>query len=251
MPKRIASLVPSQTELLFSLGLDEEVIGITKFCIHPEKWFETKTRIGGTKNLNLEKIIALSPDLIIANKEENIKESIEELSKIFPVWVSDIANFKDSIKMIKDIGQLVGKEKDAIFLSNEIQGQFSLMEHNLKSKNHFPVNSCYLIWKDPYMTIGGDTFINDILEKAGFKNAFADSFRYPEITIEDIRQLNCEVIMLSSEPFPFTQLHIKELKAQLPEAKIILVNGELFSWYGSRLLKAPGYFKTLLQNVFD
>ena len=251
VPKRIVSLVPSQTELLYSLGLDEEVVGITKFCVHPKQWFNMKTRIGGTKNLNMEKIIALSPDLIIANKEENIKESVEELSEIFPVWISDIANLRDSIKMIKDISQLVGKEQDGLSLSYEIDQLFRSLETNFKSRNHLQVNTCYLIWKDPYMTIGGDTFINDMLEKAGFKNVFADRFRYPEINIEDIRQLNCDVIMLSSEPFPFTQLHINELAVLLPEAKIVLVDGEMFSWYGSRLLRAPAYFKTLLQNVFD
>lgn len=251
VPKRIVSLVPSQTELLYSLGLDEEVVGITKFCVHPEKWFKTKTRIGGTKNLNIEKIISLSPDLIIANKEENVKESVDELSKLFPVWITDIADLDDSIKMIKDISQLVGKEKDGIELSDKIKQLFESLNTDQQIINHFPVKACYLIWKEPYMTIGGDTFINAMLEKAGFKNVYADRLRYPEITINDIKKLNCEVVMLSSEPFPFTQMHVKELKSLLPEARIILVDGEMFSWYGSRLLKSPEYFNTLLQNVFE
>ena len=251
VPKRIISLVPSQTELLYTLGLEEEVVGITKFCVHPEKWFKTKTRIGGTKNLNIEKIISLSPDLIIANKEENVKESVDELSKLFPVWITDIADLDDSIKIIKDISQLVGKEIDGRLISNKIKHIFRLIESKQQLMNHVPVKTCYLIWKEPYMTIGGDTFINDMLKKAGFLNVFADRGRYPEVTVEAIRQLNCEVIMLSSEPFPFTQLHVKELKALLPAAKIILVDGEMFSWYGSRLLKSPEYFNTLLQNVFE
>ncbi len=251
LPKRIVSLVPSQTELLYSLGLEEEVIGITKFCIYPNKWFKTKTQIGGTKNLNIEKIISLSPNLIIANMEENVKESVEELCKLYPVWMTDIANLDDSIKMIEDISQLIGKEQNGIILSDKIKHLFRSLDSSKISEEYQPVNACYLIWRDPYMTIGGDTFINDMLEKAGFLNVFAKFNRYPKISIEAIRQSNCEVVMLSSEPFPFSEKHIKELKAILPEVKIILVNGEMFSWYGSRLLKSPGYFKTLLQNVFE
>src|ERR1700741_3198050 len=95
IPQRIISLVPSQTELLFDLGLDKEVVGITKFCVHPPEWFQTKTRVGGTKQLKIDLIKQLQPDLIIANKEENVKEQIEELEKHFPVWISDVNNLED------------------------------------------------------------------------------------------------------------------------------------------------------------
>jgi ABC-type Fe3+-hydroxamate transport system substrate-binding protein len=239
-PKRIISLVPSQTELLHDLGLDEEVIGITKFCVHPEKWFRTKTRIGGTKTVNIEKIKELQPDLIIANKEENVKEQIEELEKHFPVFVTDVNSLDDAYQMIYSVGNLVQKTVSAQRMISNINLGFG--EISTLSKNY---SAAYLIWKDPYMTIGGDTFIDDMLYYAGFVNVFSDKSRYPEITIEDLKISGCELLLLSSEPYPFKQKHIDELQEQLPNIKIILVDGEMFSWYGSRLLHAPKYFQEL------
>jgi len=245
-PQKIISLVPSQTELLFDLGLDEEVIGITKFCVHPEHWFKTKTRVGGTKQLHLEKIKQLQPDLLIANKEENVQQQIEELAKDFLVWVSDINNLNDALEMISVIGKIVNKEEKVKQISNGIQESFA----QLQTANH-KLQTCYLIWKDPFMTIGGDTLINDMLNHAGFQNLFEEQTRYPEITIEQLQTKNCQLLLLSSEPFPFKQKHIAELQPLLPNTKIILVDGEMFSWYGSRLLKAPAYFQQLQNQVLS
>lgn len=250
-PSRIVSLVPSQTELLFDLGLEDEVIGITKFCVHPDKWFKKKTRIGGTKTINIEKIKGLQPDLIIANKEENEQEQIEELAKDFPVWVSDVNTLNDAYEMMEAIGTLTGKIEEAQTLIIRIKTNFSQRQTpNAKPK------TCYLIWKDPYMTVGGDTFINDMLNHAGFKNIFQDRKRYPEVTIAQLQTANlptgqagCQLLLLPSEPYPFKQKHIDELRRQLPDTKIILVDGELFSWYGSRLLQVPAYFKNLQQQI--
>lgn len=245
-PKRIISLVPSQTELLFDLGLEEEVIGITKFCIHPENWFRNKTRIGGTKTLHIDKIRKLNPDLIIANKEENIKDQIETLAQEFPVWISDVNNLTEALEMIEQIGLITGKKQPAEDLTKRIEAaflNFKSQTSNLKSK------TCYLIWKDPYMTIGGDTFIHDILIEAGYNNIFATQQRYPAITIADLQAANCEVLFLSSEPYPFKQKHIEELQAQLPHTKILLVDGEAFSWYGSRLLHTPAYLQQLQEEI--
>src|SRR5215472_11297728 len=119
-PQRIISLVPSQTELLYDLGLDEEVVGITKFCVHPEKWFKTKTRVGGTKNIDTQKILSLKPDLLIANKEENVKGQIDALQKFTQVYISDVKNFADAISMISAVGKLVGKEFKSTTLIKEI-----------------------------------------------------------------------------------------------------------------------------------
>jgi ABC-type Fe3+-hydroxamate transport system substrate-binding protein len=246
LPVRIISLVPSQTELLFHLGLTTEVVGITKFCIHPDNWFHTKTRIGGTKNLNIEKIKSLNPDLIIANKEENDRAQIEQLAKEFPVWISDIKNLEDAIKMIMDVGVIINKKNEAEELCSQIKTGFEnykIHTPNLKPK------TCYLIWKDPYMTTGGDTFIHDMLQHAGFDNVFADKTRYPQITPEDLHMANCHLLILSSEPYPFQPKHKKDLEKMLPEIKVILADGEMFSWYGSRLLLAPAYFKTLHDEV--
>ena len=249
IPKRIVSLVPSQTELLHYLGLDEETVGITKFCVHPGKWFRTKTRVGGTKAINSSIIDKLQPDLIIANKEENVKEQIEQLAKDYPVWITDVNNLEDATKMIKDIGELTSKQKEANLLLKEITTEFDNLTSEDQTQNP-KLQTTYLIWRNPYMTIGGDTFINDMLLKCGFKNIFANKLRYPEVTIEELHIANCQLLLLSSEPYPFKQKHINELSRQLPNCKIVLVDGEMFSWYGSRLLLAPDYFKTLISSLF-
>ena len=243
-PSRIISLVPSQTELLFDLGLDEQVLGITKFCVHPDKWFRTKTRIGGTKQLNMEIIHQLQPDLVIANKEENVKEQIEELEKYFPVWISDINYLDDAYEMIEQIGLITEREKIATEIITLIQENFARLP---APGSRF--QTVYLIWQKPFMTIGGDTFIHSILEATGFKNMYADKTRYPKLTIEELQAKKPELIVLSSEPFPFKQKHINEIQIKLPDTKIVLADGEMFSWYGSRLIKVPGYLKELLETL--
>ena len=244
LPQRIISLVPSQTELLHYLGLETETIGITKFCVHPQSWFKTKERIGGTKTVNLDKIKKLKPDLIIANKEENVREQIEELAADYPVWLTDVNNLADALQMIKDIGILTGKTETATALINSISIGFKAMPKTEES-----VETAYLIWRKPYMSVGGDTFINDMLLQCGFENIFTSQKRYPAITIAQLQTVNCQLLLLSSEPYPFKQKHIDELSSQLPGTKIILADGEFFSWYGSRLLKAPAYFKQLINEI--
>ncbi len=243
-PQRIISLVPSQTELLYDLGLDEEVVGITKFCVHPEKWFRTKTRIGGTKNINIEKIIALKPYLVIANKEENIKNEVEALKAFTEVYVSDVFNLHDAIKMILTIGEIVDKSDAATTLTTLIKENFAALGSFKQERS-----VVYLIWQKPFMAAGGDTFINDMMQYCGMQNMFANKLRYPETTLKELQALDCDVLLLSSEPFPFKQKHIDELQPYLPKTKIILVDGEMFSWYGSRLLHAAEYFKQLSNSL--
>jgi ABC-type Fe3+-hydroxamate transport system substrate-binding protein len=246
IPKRIISLVPSQTELLYDLGLDEEVIGITKFCIHPDEWFKSKTRIGGTKQLHIQKIKDLQPDLIIANKEENVQDQIEELAMDFPVWISDVNHLNNALEMISSLGKLTGKMKEAGMINDKINDSFARLR-----TSDFILRTCYLIWRDPFMTVGGDTFINDMLSLAGFQNIFSDKKRYPEISIEELRSAGCRLLLLSSEPFPFKQKHVDELQQLLPDTKILLADGEMFSWYGSRLIKAPAYFQELQNQLLS
>ena len=267
---RIVSLVPSQTELLYDLGLGERVAGITKFCVHPDEWFRTKTRVGGTKQLKQAVIQSLHPDLIIANKEENEKEQIEELALHYPVWISDIHNLDDACEMIGQIGTIVDRETRAMEMITAIKENFSGLQlhpgdkaftDKLKGRGDHTsfgyrlptpnsrLLTAYLIWQKPFLTAGGDTFIHAMLEAAGFENIFAGRSRYPEITIEELRDAGCECLLLSSEPFPFKQKHIDELQPLLPETKILLVDGEMFSWYGSRLLQAPRYFSYLMGQI--
>lgn len=243
LPKRIISLVPSQTELLFDLGLDEEVVGITKFCIHPKEQFKKKVKIGGTKTLNIDKIRALNPDLIIANKEENQQEQIEELAQEFPVWISDINTLAEALTMIKQVGELVATKAKAAQIADTIKANFDNLIPSSK-----PLKAAYFIWKDPYMLAGKHTFIDDMLTYSGFENVLSES-RYPEIDLETLQQLQPQVILLSTEPYPFKQKHVEALKQHFPNTFIALVDGEMFSWYGSRLLKAPAYFSNLYKNL--
>jgi ABC-type Fe3+-hydroxamate transport system substrate-binding protein len=242
-PKRIVSLVPSQTELLYSLGLEEEVVGITKFCIRPQTWFKTKQRVGGTKTINIEAVKKLQPDVIIANKEENVKEQVEALQNIAPVWISDIETMEDALEMIQSVGKMVNKTNKADKIAFDIKNRF-LQIHPLKTK----LRTAYLIWKDPYMAAGNDTFINDMMNRCGLNNIYEDRQRYPQVTIEELLLRNCQLLLLSSEPYPFKEKHIDELQQQLPNTTIALADGEMFSWYGSRLLLAPAYFTELLSQ---
>ncbi len=244
LPRRIVSLVPSQTELFFYLGLHKEVIGITKFCIHPADWLQSKVKVGGTKQLKVDLIQSLQPDLVIANKEENVKEQVEAIEKFCPVWTSNISTISEAYQMMKCIGSITGKEEEANLLVEEIQKSF--LPASVTNK----IKAAYLIWRNPYMTVGGDTFINDIMQMAGFENAFGHQKRYPEVTINDLKETGCKVILLSSEPYPFQQKHITELQQQLPHAKIVLADGEMFSWYGSRMLNAASYFVKLKESLF-
>ena len=244
-PKRIISIVPSQTELLFYLGLDKEIIGITKFCTHPADKFKSTPKIGGTKQLVIDKIKALKPDLIIANKEENEKQQVEALIGICPVWISDISNLADALDMIERVGALVGKEGEAKTLAKTINQKF----HRLK----LPIinlSVTYLIWRKPYMVAGKGTFIDDMLQKCGLINVFENN-RYPEIDDKTLITVHPDVILLSSEPFPFRDKHITEFKALVPNSKVILVDGEMFSWYGNRLLHSPQYFDKLVKRLID
>ncbi|MFZ9027499.1 MAG: ABC transporter substrate-binding protein [Crocinitomicaceae bacterium] len=239
-PKRIVSLVPSQTELLFDLGLREEVVGITKFCVHPNEWFRTKQRIGGTKQLQIDKIRELEPDLIIANKEENNREDIEALAEEFPVWVSDVKTIEDARNLITDLGDLVSQRENAVALLKEFDAQFE----KLNSQRTSGKKAIYLIWSNPNMVAGSDTFINAMMKVAGLENAIKEE-RYPELDSCDYE--TPDLVLLSSEPFPFKEKHVDEFLQMFPEADVKIVDGEMFSWYGSRLLKAPDYLLNLFQ----
>ncbi len=246
-PEKIISLVPSQTELLFYLGLEKEVVGITKFCIHPKEQFQKKTKIGGTKNMNIEKIATLLPDLIIGNKEENEKLQIEQLEQQFPVWMSDINQLEDAFEMINQIGELTNRSKKANELNHHLNLLFSGFIKKADSTTF--KSAAYLIWRKPFMVAAKHTFINEMLKVAGFKNVFNHLERYPEVTLETLSKANPEVILLSSEPYPFKEKHVAEIQQFCPQSKVKLVDGEMFSWYGNRLMHAIRYFETLRKEL--
>lgn len=248
-PKRIVSLVPSQTELLNDLGLEESIVGITKFCVHPFHFKSTKKIIGGTKKVHFEKIRLLQPDIIIANKEENTIEIVEQLSKICPVWVTDIITLEDNLKMIADFGTLFNKRTEAQKWTDKIN--FAHKDFLSFIKNRESQKVAYFIWANPYMVAGNNTFINEMLKLNNFQNIYENrEERYPEIIIQKMRiQGDPDLVLLSSEPFPFTDEHAFELGRFTHHAKTVFVDGEMFSWYGSRLVKAFTYFKKLQESI--
>lgn len=244
MPRRIISIVPSQSELLWDLGLREELIGITKFCIHPVEMFKSVERVGGTKTLDLEKIRKLKPDLIIGNKEENEKSQIEELQKEFNVWTSDIFNFGDAQEMIKSVGEILGTEQTANKINEQLRKTIPEIKDIFSNQR-----VVYFIWNKPYMLAGGNTFINHVLNYSGFINAAEYLERYPEVSNEQLKEMKPEFCFLSSEPFPFKEKHQEEIESFLPGVKTLIVDGELFSWYGSRLLQLPQYLQELKKMI--
>ncbi len=242
-PQRIVSLVPSQTELLFALGVGERVAGVTRYCLHPDEALKRCAVIGGTKRFDVERIRELRPDLAIGNKEENYRDGIERLSEFCPVWLSDIERFDDALAMIGAIGQLTNRADAAAAMTARISAGWSGLPAAGGRR------AAYLIWKKPWMAAGCETFVDTVLGRLGFTNVFGDEPRYPEFTLDALRKLRPEIVMLSSEPFPFTHEHVAALADEMPGVRVIRVDGEMFSWYGSRLELAPAYFKTLLAEL--
>lgn len=240
-PFRIVSLVPSQTELLVDLGLEERLVGITKFCIHPAGLKKRVQVVGGTKNLHIDKIRALKPDLIIGNKEENTQSDIEILEKEFPVWMSDIYTLDDAVDMIVKIGELTQTDEKANDLVTQIQKGFQNLELPILERRKV----AYFIWKDPWMCAGRETFIDDVLTRIGLQNVVTTS-RYPEFT--DHFEIP-DLIFLSSEPFPFTTEHVELMRRKYPNSQVMIVDGEAFSWYGSRLIHAAEYIQKLTREL--
>lgn len=247
-PKRIVSIVPSQTELLYELGLEDAIVGITKFCVHPIHFKATKKIVGGTKNVNFEKIKALQPDIIIANKEENTKEIVAELSQICPVIVTDIVTIEDNLQMILDFGKLFNRRTEAQKWHDKINFSYHDFKQFVKDKPS--KKAAYFIWKNPYMVAGKDTYINTLLELNHFENIYATKGRYPEVELKRIRlEGDPDLVFLSSEPYPFKDEDAFEIGRFTHHAKTVFVDGEMFSWYGSRLLKAFEYFKILHNRI--
>lgn len=244
-PKRIVSLVPSQTELLCDLGLEEQIVGVTKFCVHPFYLKEIKEVIGGTKQVHIDKIKVLQPDIIIANKEENTFEIFEELKGICPIWVTDIVSLDDNNQMINDFGVLFNRRTDAKKWIDKIKFAQKDFMNFVKDKPVYDV--AYFIWRNPFMVAGNNTFINELLKINKFSNIYANrEERYPEIIINRIKlDGDPELVFLSSEPYPFKEEHAFEIGRHTHHGKTIFVDGEMFSWYGTRVVKAFEYFKII------
>jgi ABC-type Fe3+-hydroxamate transport system substrate-binding protein len=250
-PERIVSLVPSQTELLFDLGLKNKIVGITRYCVEPKELVAEIPKVGGTKKLNIEHIRSLEPDLVIANKEENTKEDVEKIQEFAPVWVSVVSNFNEAIKMILDIGEITNQAQKAQWIVANIIEKKDYFVEKVAKKGILGKTVLYFIWRKPFMIVGTDTFINSMLELCGLENLASKvngiEGRYPKIDIDVLKRINPDYVFLSTEPYPFSEKHIPEFKEIFPLSQIKIVRGDYFSWYGSRMLKAFDYFAELFE----
>lgn len=237
-PKRIISLVPAITETMYHIGLEKEIVGRTRFCKFPEDKVKSAINIGGTKDIKLDRIHELKPDLIIAEKEENTKEIVETLEQHYPVFVFEVQHFNDVFRMLNDLGRLTGREENAATLSKQIKVAFKNLPHASGKR------VAYVIWKKPYMVVGKNTYINSLIEEMGFINPFTETEgRYPVVTDLDFKQAELEEVFLATEPYPFRESHLDEFRGMLPDVKIRIVDGEMF-WYGAKMVEAATYFKT-------
>ena len=248
VPKRIVSLVPSQTELLYDLALENELVGITKFCVHPYHLKSTKTIVGGTKKVDFEKIKALQPDFILCNKEENAYELLPELEKIAPTYFSDVNSIQESVDLILRLGSILNRRTEADNLAHKIEFKLADFKQFIKEK---PIRKvAYFIWAKPWMVVGNDTYINEMLMLNKFENIYANMSRYPKIEINQIRhEGDPDVVFLSSEPYSFTDDHAFEIASFTNRSITVFADGEMFSWFGSRLLLAFDYFKELHKKL--
>ena len=241
-PTRIISLVPSITELICDLGLESQLVGVTKFCVHPRHIRKEVAVVGGTKQINLEKIKSLRPDIILCNKEENTLEMIQELVDIAPVHLSDIYGLEDVFELIEMYQEVFQVQTKAQGLISTISNEYEKFTNWIGEKPTKQV--AYFIWKDPWMVAANQTFIDAMLQLNQFENYFKTMDRYPEVDLNKVYD-EVELVLLSTEPYPFTLEHKNLLGKNFPNAQIVLADGEFFSWYGSRLQYAFEYFKTL------
>jgi len=245
-PQRVISLVPSLTEYLHDLDLGERLAGVTRYCSRPRDVVKGRVSVGGTKKFDFQRIASLKPDLVIANKEENYQSGIEQLAEQYPVWVSDICDLDSALTALQSIAELVNRADTGRDMIHQIRHSF---DQPLDAGLTEPPRVAYFIWRNPWMVCGSNNFIDDMLRRAGFHNVFTEhADRYPAITMNKIAEMEPDFLLLSSEPFPFSEKHIEELRHLLPLCNACIVDAEPFSWYGSRLLHAADYFAKLNQQ---
>lgn len=246
-PQRIVSLVPSITDLLHALELGDRVAGITRFCERPEHWRETKTIVGGTKDVKADVVADLQADLVLANREENEKADVDAIisASNAPVYVTDVETVPDATDMIRSVGALTGTAETAQEMADTIDARFADLQPKATHR------AAYLIWRDPYMSVGHDTFIHDVMQRAGFENVFSGETRYPTVTLDEIAAREPDVVLCSSEPFPFHQKErfTEEIRDALPNTSVDIVDGQIFSWYGPRLLETSAYLHELQETL--
>lgn len=245
---RIVSLCPSLTELVFDLGRGADLVGRTKFCVHPEGLVERVPSMGGTKNPKIDRIVESRPDVVLLNSEENRREDAEALSAAgVRLHVSLPRDAAETADMVRDIGRILERGDEAERIALDIETRSRRVREG--ARNRPSVRFAYIIWRGPYMAVNDDTFVSALLAQAGGENVLAGNpTRYPAITPEELAAADPELVLLSSEPFPFKASHADELAAVtgLPRQRFLLVDGELLSWHGSRTPAGVDYAEKVL-----
>jgi iron complex transport system substrate-binding protein len=253
---RVVSLCPSLTELVFDLGRGDTLVGRTKFCVHPADRVAAVPSVGGTKNPKIDRIVALAPDLVLLNEEENRREDAEALRAAgIACHVSFPRSVLDTAAMVRSIGAAIDAADAAESIATDIKRRHARVRAAAMARARAggpPVRWAYLIWRKPWMTVNGDTFVSAMLDQAGGVNVFASrESRYPTVEPEELAAADPGLVLLSSEPFPFKEHHADELATLtgLPRERFRLVDGELLSWHGSRTAAGIDYAESLLLDA--
>lgn len=250
---RLVSLCPSLTELVFDLGRGADLVGRTKFCVHPADGVGAVASVGGTKNPKLDRIVALRPDLVLMNEEENRREDAEALRAAgVPLHTSLPRDAHETAAMVRDVGAALDRADAAERIAADIEARADRVRAAARGRP--PVRWAYLIWREPWMTVNGDTFVDALLSLAGGANVFgAHAERYPTIQLDELARADPDRVLLSSEPFPFRDAHADELAARtgLPRDRFQLVDGELLSWHGSRTPRGIDYAERVVRGGGD
>lgn len=247
-PQRIISLVPSLTELLHDMGLERQIVGITKYCVHPIHYIVTKSVVGGTKKVDFQIIKDLHSDFILCSKEENTEKMVLELEKTAPVYVSDVNSMDAALDLIKKLGLMLNRRTQAEHIVDKIIFRFKAFQNVIKDVPIIKV--AYFIWAKPWMVAGNKTFINDMLKICRFENVYAFQDRYPEISIEKLPlREKRDVLFFSSEPYDFSDDEVYEVLQKNRKILTVYVDGQYFSWYGSRLIKAFEHFTQIHEKI--
>jgi iron complex transport system substrate-binding protein len=235
---RLVSLCPSITETLIALGGEHELVGITRFCIHPAAEVADICKVGGTKDPDITKIVALKPDLIFVNDEENRKEDFEALRAAgLSVHVSTLRKVDEVPAHLRELGDRLGTVRRANEFAADIEAELQALKQ-AQSLRSAPFRFAYLIWRQPWMAVGGDTYVSNLLTQAGGSNVFAGAeARYPELSLDELRAHAPDVLFLPDEPFPFAPKHVPDLQSVLPSMEIHLVSGDDCCWHGVRSLR--------------
>ena len=248
---RIVSLCPSLTELVFDLGHGEELVGRTKFCIHPADRVGAVEKVGGTKNPKIDRIVDLAPDIVLLNEEENRREDAEALERAgVRCHVSFPHTALETAEMVRSIAAAIDARDQGERIAHDIETRHERVKRAAAGRS--PVRFAYLIWREPWMTVNGDTFVSALLADAGAENMFATrADRYPVVTPEELAAAEPDAVLLSTEPFPFKASHADELTglSGVARERMQIVDGELLSWHGSRTPAGIDYAEQVIAGV--